>query len=223
MKDYRSRYGLRVRALALFAIGCMALPVTAAVWALHDEDPNYQTPPFDDTLIGVNNVGRRFFTRSGFNISQTIGGCRAISAALDGSFILVCENVADRMSRLDLSGNAVFTIDRPINAVDVTSAGTIFALEDHSGTIRGQNILRVSPSGEVVQQAPYGGFDLVVDDTHQGIFVVGADIKYLDFNLGLKWTNDPIPWCGVSVDATSDGSAWIAEREHSQVSGSSTG
>ena len=31
---------------------------------------------------------------------------------------------------------------------------------------------------------------------------------------------DPIGWCVVSVDLCSDGSAWVAERTHSQVSAS---
>lgn len=44
--------------------------------------------------------------------------------------------------------------------------------------------------------------------------------QYLDFNLNLLWSVDPIAWVAVSVDLSSDGSAWVAEREHSEVGGS---
>lgn len=192
----------------------------AIIWVFHDADPDYQMPPFDDTLTAMTEGGRPYITQGGFNISQSIGANRVITSARDGSSILVCENVADRMSKIGAAGDIVFSIARPINAVDVTSDGTIFGLEDHRGTIFGENILRISAAGQVLQQAAYGGFDLAVDENHHGIYVVGADIKYLNLDLQLMWTNDPIPWCAVSVDIASDGSAWVAEREHSQVLGS---
>ena len=204
----------------LLLLACCTQQADAIIWVFHDADPDYQTPPFDDTLTALAEVGRQYFTQGGFNIAQSVGGNRVIACARDGSSILVCENVADRMSKINAVGETVFSIARPINVIDVTGNGTIFGLEDHTGTIYGENILRISVAGEVLQQAPYGGFDLAVDEKHQGIFVVGADIKYLDLDLRLIWTNDPIPWCAVSVDVASDGSAWVAEREHSQVAGS---
>src|SRR5262249_38311697 len=94
-------------------------------------------------------------------------------------------------------------------------------LEDHTGTIFGQNILRISPNGDVLAQAAEGGFDLAVDSKNQTIYIVGADIKCLDLTLHRHWAIDPIRWSAVSVDVAPDGSAWVAERQHPQVFGSS--
>jgi hypothetical protein len=193
-----------------------------AVWVFHDEDSDYTNPPFGDTLEALDETGKSLFTRGGFNISQTIGGSRVIAAATpDGDAVLVCEDVARRLSKIDSKGETRFLIQRPISAVDVATDGTIFALEDYTGTIYGQNVLRISPEGQVLGQAAQGGFDLAVDRENQAIFIVGADIKYLDFNLRRRWAIDPIAWSAVSVDVGRDGSAWVAERQHPQVSGSS--
>jgi len=193
----------------------------AVVWVFHDEDPDWTNPPFADTLTVLDEFGQPGFTMGGFNTSQTIGANRSMVATKDDGSVLVCENVANRLSKLDGAGQLLFSLARPITAVDVTADGVIFALEDHSGTIFGENLLRLSPDGLVLDQAPVGGFDLVIDEEREGIFVVGADIKYVDYNLQTRWSLDPIPWCAVSVDLWSDGSAWVAEREHPEVFGSS--
>lgn len=224
-----ARQPIRRRSLAFglgaILFGCLAasLPAQAApaVWVFHDEDPDYTNPPFGDTLAALDESGQALWTRSGFNIAQTIGGSRAIAATPDGDAVLVCENVARRFSKIDSNGEARFWIQDRITAVDVAADGTIFALEDTTGTIYGQNILRISPDGHILDRAAQGGFDLAVDREHQAIFIVGADIKYLDFNLRRRWAIDPIPWTAVSVDVGADGSAWVAERQHPQVSGSS--
>jgi hypothetical protein len=196
-----------------------AQPPGPILWVFHDEDPDYTNPPFDDTLAALDEAGQALFIRNGFNIAQTIGGSRVIATTPERDSILVCEDsfVARRFSKIGLNGDRSFLIERPISAVDVATDGTIFALEDYTGTIFGQNILRISSEGVVRDQAAQGGFDLAVDSENQAIFVVGADIKYLDFALHRLWAIDPIPWSAVSVDVTTDGSAWVAERQHPDV------
>ncbi|HXJ72235.1 MAG TPA: Ig-like domain-containing protein, partial [Candidatus Dormibacteraeota bacterium] len=195
-------------------------PPGPAVWVFHDEDPDWTNPPFDDTLAGLDDAGQPVVALGGFNSAQTIGGNRTIATTKEGDAVLVCENVANRLSKLDVFGQPLFSLPRPITAIDLAADGTIFALEDHTGTIFGENLLRLSADGVLQEQVAAGGFDLVVDDEHQAIFVVGADLKYLGYDLRVHWTIDPIAWCAVSVDLASDGSAWVAERLHPQVFGS---
>lgn len=192
------------------------------VWVLHDKDPDYSNPPFGDTLTALGASGEVLIRKSGFNICQTIGGSRAVAVSNFDQTVLVCENVsaessseAPRIMKYDFEGNEIFTIGQhyhSYSAVDVSDNGTIFALTS-SGTIYGDAILKVSPDGNVLADRSIGGFDLVVDDVLGGIYVVGADIKYCNFDLELQWTIDPVEWCAVSVDTCSDGTAWVAVRD----------
>ena len=55
----------------------------------------------------------------------------------------MCEDVVGRLSKIDSSGNAIFSILRPVQAADVAADGTIFAL-GNSGTIYGSDILKIT-------------------------------------------------------------------------------
>lgn len=130
--------------LAWLSLVGTGLRTGAIVWIFHDEDPDYQTPPFDDRLTVLDDAGRPYFTRGGFNTSQTIGGHRAIACVGDGSSLLVCENVANRMSKIGAGGDVIFSIARPIAAVDVTKAlgwGGVanYALGVFNGTADGRS------------------------------------------------------------------------------------
>jgi len=194
------------------------------VWVLHNQDPNYSKPPFEDTLTALDASGQVVVQRKGFNICQTIGGARAVAASDADQTVVICENVsanfqagAPRISKWDRSGKEVFAVTGHYyyTAANVAKDGTIFALTS-KGTIYGDAILKISPEGTVLAQQPIGGFDLAIADAAGGLYLVGADIKYCDFDLRVKWTIDPIRWCATSVDTCRDGTAWVAVREYNE-------
>jgi hypothetical protein len=212
----------------LTLVAVFAVDANSTVWVLHNEDPNYATPPFDDSLTGVDRSGEVVLRTTGFNIYQTIGGHRALAVSDADHTVVVCENAAAehasgvpaRISKWDYQGNQIFAVaavdeNERYSAVDVRSDGTIYALIS-DGMIYGVKIQKISPDGNILAEAPIGGFDLVVDEVNGGIYVVGADIKYCNFDLGLQWTIDPIKWCAVSVDTCSDGTAWVLDRKYGQ-------
>ncbi|MHC4153877.1 MAG: fibronectin type III domain-containing protein [Planctomycetota bacterium] len=224
-KTNRNLYVL-LTALTLVAVFAVDANATAPLlWVLHNEDWDYTNPPFDDSLTGVDGLGEAVLRRTGFNICQTVGGHRAIAVSDIDQTVLVCENVSwqysgivPRLSKWDYQGNKIFAITRhnTYSAVDIADDGTIYALTS-KGTIYGYSMLKILLDGNIVAEELISGFDLAVDEVLGGIYVVGADIKYCTPDLGLEWTIDPVGWCAVSVDTCSDGTAWVAERRHSQI------
>jgi hypothetical protein len=205
--------GLQATAL----LGCLRLDYTESgepgaleVLVIDDNDPDYENPPFNDTLYLVGAKGRVIKTISGFNTCQSAGGWRAVALANDGSFV-VCELAAHKMCKYNPDGNLMFSLDR-LDAVDISANGDLYCLLS-SGTIHGDGVLIINPlGGETKKKAEYGGIDLVVDDGNDSVWIVGADIKRLNTKLEEVFTIDPVAWCAVSVDYASDGSAWVAER-----------
>ncbi len=203
--------------LATGLLGCLRLDYTESgepgaleVLVIDDNDPDYENPPFDDTLYLVGAKGKVIKTISGFNTCESVGAERTLALANDGSPV-VCELAAHKMSKYDPDGNLVFSLDR-LDAVDISGNGDLYCLLS-SGTIHGDSVLIIDPvSGEAKKRAEYGGIDLVVDDKNDSVWIVGANIKRLNRNLEEVFTIDPVAWCAVSVDYASDGSAWVAER-----------
>lgn len=195
-------------------------PGSPIVWVLHDEDPDYGTPPFDDILQALNDEGNVLTTITGINICQTIGGWRAITAVDRGQAVLLSDFcLGTPMIKYDLAGRKVFQVDRRIDAADSGESGTIYALTG-TGTIYGANLLKLSPKGRILAERSAGGVDLVADEQHGDIIVVGAGIKCLDPDLNFRWSIQPFHWAAVAVDVARDGSAWVAERQHSPGYGS---
>ncbi len=157
-------------------------------------------------------------TIDGLNINETIGGWRAIATYTDGTCI-VAEFAARpmRLSRWDAQGKCIFSIEMDIYAVDVSENGYIYALNDPVGTIYGNTTVILDGYGNLIEEAPFGNVDIVVDDKFNSVWIVGADIKRMDKNLTLLFSIDPIEWSAVSVDFTTTGDAWVAERKHSDV------
>ena len=190
------------------------------VCVLHNEDPDYETPPFGDTLTYLDASGRVLRQQTGINMCQAVGGHRALAVSDFDQTVLVCENTtaAPRVVKYNLAGGEVFAVTGhySYSAADVAGDGTIYALTS-TGTIYGDTLLKISPRGSILAEEAIGGVDLVVDDLHGGIYIVGADVKYCDLDLAVQWTIDPIGWCAVSVDTCSDGTAWLTERSLSSV------
>lgn len=188
------------------------------IYVLDDNDNNYLSPTIYDTLYFLNDSGEVIKIISGLNICETLGAKRALVSSNDGSLIAVSENVANRLNVYSNEGKLKFSINN-INAVDISSDNQFYSLTS-SGTIYGNSIVIIDQLGSIIQEAYYGGFDIVVDENFNSIWIVGDKITKLDMNLNKIISLDPIEWCGVSIDYTSNGSVWIAERMHEQVNNS---
>ncbi|MGD8760549.1 MAG: hypothetical protein PVJ07_09880 [Anaerolineales bacterium] len=207
-----------------------ALPTDFYVWVIEDTDPDWEDPPFDDTLTIIDVHGSVVHTGSGFHVLGGFGGGRPIAVFPDGSSALVVEggSISARLypdlpatvTRLDLSGTAIWSVELAANAADLSSSGDAYVLTD-AGNIHGDSILLLDPEdGSIIREEDFGGIDLVVDDTHDAVWIVGSDIDKLNLNLEHQFTTDPIEWAAFSVDFSSDGSVWVGEGEHPDVPGS---
>lgn len=198
---------------------CLLQSFSQNVWVLNNGDPDYQNPPFDDSLKLYQSDGTKLMTKSGFNICQTLSGIRSIAVTNDGEYCWVSENVGDKLSKIDKYGNLIKEINKPIGGIDLSSNGNLYALGSN-GTIHGDSIFVFDSSGNMLQSAPWGGYDLVVDEKHNSIWIVGSDIKKINLDLVHEFTIDPIAWSAMSVDFSTDGSVWVGEGEHPEVPGS---
>lgn len=188
------------------------------VYVLEDNDPDYSNPPFEDRLTIIDpSTHSKVMNVSQFNICETIGGWKLIAAVDEGQAVIISEIVPGRLLKYDAMGNEVFSIDRDIEAVDVSNDNRIYGLTD--GTIYGDKVLILDTNGTILKEAPYGGVDIVVDDHSNSVWIVGADIKKLDKSLTFEFSIDPIAWCAVSVDFTGKGDVWVAERYYSGSTG----
>ena len=189
-----------------------------AVWILDNADPDYQNPPFDDTLTVISSDGSPINVITDINIPQVIGGCRQLAVSPDGAYALVAVvGPPRRLVCFEVSGEERWSLGRRVTAVDFLDPQHVYALTT-TGTTSGEAVLLIDPrDGTVLEEADQGGFDLVVDGEHGAIWIVGADIKKLDLHMERQLIIDPIGWSAVSVDFASDGSAWVAERTHLNV------
>jgi hypothetical protein len=197
---------------------------TAGVLVLEDCDRDFQTSPFEDKLIMFGPDGNTVPKVSGLNICETVGGCRALSVAGDGRFLTVCETVRSNLTAYELhTGKQLWSLrSESVSARGFTSAtvspnGMVYALTS-DGTIYGKQTLVIDSAGRVTRQAALGGFDLALDADGKGLWLVGKNIKKCDLELNVLWEIDAIRWCAVSIDLDRDGSAWVAERQHPDVS-----
>jgi hypothetical protein len=218
-------------ALVLLAASFMLLMLWKAIWGdngkpfagrillLQDSDSDFKLAPFEDSVIAYGPDGKMVPKVDDLNICQTVGGCRSLSIAPDRRFFVVCENVANKITAFEIdTGKSLWSLDGDYTSATVASNGLVYALLS-AGTIYGDKLL-VIDQGRIVREAKVGGFDVVLDNERNALWLTGADIKKCDLDLTVLRQLDPIPWCGVSVDVNPDGSVWVAEREHQDVKGS---
>src|SRR3989338_10766881 len=82
------------------------------------------------------------------------------------------------------------------------------------------NIKLINPkTNESLKQSEIMGFDMVLDSSHNSLWVVSNHIYRLDSRdlKTLVKVDLPIAWTTVSVDYAANGSAWVLERKHSDV------
>jgi hypothetical protein len=200
------------------------LTSTAGVLVLEDCDSDFRTPPFEDAVRMFGSDGTPVRKVSDLNICQTVGGCRSLSVARDGRFFTVCENVGNKLSAYQLkTGERLWSLKgESVSARDFTSAvvspdGLVYALAS-DGTIYGKQTLVIDEKGQIVRQASVGGTDLALDAERGVLWLVGKTIKKCDLELRVLLEVNTIRWCAVSTDLDRDGSVWVAERQHPDVS-----
>lgn len=199
------------------------LTSTAGVLVLEDRDRDYQNPPFEDAVIMFGPGGKAVRKVSDLNICETVGGCRSLSIAPDTRFFAVCENVGNQLSAYQLNtGERLWTLKaEAVSASDFTSAtvspdGLVYALTS-GGTIHGKQTLVIDEAGRVVRQAAVGGFDLSLDTERGVLWLTGKSIKKCNLQLEVEVEVSSIRWCAVSIDLDRDGSVWVAECQHPNV------
>ena len=189
------------------------------VLVLDNRDSDYKNAPFDDGISVLDAKGSVISQVGGLNVCQNVGGNRAISVSPDGRWFVVCENVGGSLTAYDTAtGKERWSLlGRFTTAVIVR--GGVYALTNKD-TIYGDGAVAVSDVGKVIKQSAANGFDLVADPNGSFLWLIGGDIKKCDPNLNVVASLDPITWRAVSADVNPDGSIWVAERRHPDVSGS---
>ena len=183
-------------------------------------DSNFRAPPFNDKVLFLDSKGEIITYIAGLNVCQNIGGNRAISVSGDGRFFVVCENVANKITAYDLkTGDEIWSLPGRCNSAAAARDVTYVLTSDKK--IYGDGILAIDSEGNILKQSKdIKGFDIVVDPDANCIWLAGGDIKKCNMDLQVVQTVDAIGWCAVSIDYGPDGSVWVVEREHEEVSGS---
>jgi hypothetical protein len=193
----------------------------AGVLVLEDSDSDFRMPPFEDKVILFESNGKAADKITGLNIAETVGGCRSLSIAPDGSFFTVCENVGNQLSAYQLNtGERLWTLKGEFTSAIVSPEGLVYALtsgDSIPGTIYGKEMLVIDQRGQIVRQGLVGGFDVALDAERKVLWLVGKNIKKCDLELKVLFEINSIGWCAVSVDLERDGSIWVAERQHPDV------
>ena len=178
-------------------------------------------PPFNDMVLLLNSKGEVINRIGGLSICQSIGDNRSISVSEDGRFFVVCEHdVANKITAYDLpTGIEMWSLAGSFRSAAIAQ-GVTYALTS-GATIYGKGITAIDSGGNIIKQSEEAsGFDIVIDPNAKYLWLVGGDIKKCDMNLNVVKMIDPITWCAVSVDICTDGSIWVAEREHIEEAGS---
>ena len=191
----------------------------ARVLVLDDSDPDFRALHPKDFVYAFQN-GKMIPKVAALNISQTVGGGRSLSAAPNGEFFVACENVANHITAYETKTTAqLWRLDANIHSATISHGGLIYALTS-TGTIYGDETVVINTNGQIKARAKIGGFDLVLDEQRKVLWTVSSNIKKCDLDLNVLKEIKIIGWCAVSVDLNPDGSIWVAERQHPNVSGS---
>lgn len=195
-----------------FTICIIMMSVSSAqyIWVLNNGDPDFQNPPFNDSLKVFNADGTMQMSSGGFNICQQIGGTRWMAISPDGNSAWVNDYVNNLLVKIDLEGNILYESSVSITGIDLTPNGYVYALTS-SGTIYGDDIIVLDDQGSEIMNAGYGGIDIAVDDENNSVWIAGADLKKMTLNLEHQFTIDYFDWTAISIDYANDGTAWVGE------------
>ena len=214
---------------AFFTVGISSCALFApppgyesTVWILDNADPDFVNPPFDDTLTVVSSDGSLVNTITGINITQTI---RQLPAARRLPGRGLCPGGHNRSSRPETG------LPRGLRGgmLELGQTGGGGGLSRCTARLRPDHNRYYQRRGSSPHRsagrdgARGGGSRWVRSGGGRGsrCHLAGGDgRKELDLAMERQFVIDPIGWSAVSVDFTSDGSAWVAEQAHPDVPGS---
>ncbi len=195
------------------------------VAVLEDRDSNSTDPPFEDHLgqwsYNYNGSGYGWidgFDQTGLNLSQTIGGNRAVSVSPNGAQFVITENAAGTINIHGLDGWYPMQITG-YPFIAAYAAGTrIYALAD--GTDEEDSLEVYNYWGtHVGSSTTLRGFDLVVDEVRGTIWTTGSELRR-GSTLDLEGTAvASFDGAAVSIDLAADGSVWVADRDNDSPTG----
>jgi hypothetical protein len=179
---------------------------------------------YKDNLTLLDTAGKQSFRMTGFNNCESIGSSRMIAVDPARKRIWVIENVAHRIRQFDLAGKEALTIPE-VNgsaiAVD-SETGNIWVLAGEGSIGTGKTIV-YDDKGKAVASYDISGWDIAYDPKAMAFWIAERKLTKITAGTGeVVFSVDVSNWCASSVDVDlSTGTAWVAVREHSQVTGSS--
>jgi hypothetical protein len=191
-----------------------------AIVVLDNTDPTFEKDMrHHDELRAMDASGIQLWSHSGFNNAETVGGVHGIAIDAKRGRIYVRENVTDRITAFDLSGEKLWHIDN-------VEVGTLM-VDDRTGNLwssggpnlkSGETVVFDSDGNEVAAY-PYRAIDMVYDPHTDAFWLVGYEIIKLSRDGKILFREAVEGWCcpSASVNPT-DGSVWIAERRHREIS-----
>jgi beta-lactamase regulating signal transducer with metallopeptidase domain/thiol-disulfide isomerase/thioredoxin/DNA-binding beta-propeller fold protein YncE len=191
----------------------------AAVIIADDTDPNYDPDrPHTDGLRLLGASGEELWSISGFNNCQTVGGIHGVAVDRARDRIYVRELVSQRISAYTTGGKKLWQIedfDASTLAVD-PQTGNLWASGGPSLN-DGETVVFDSQGNELAAY-PFVGIDMAFDPHSDSFWLVGYEVIKLSRNGEVKFRKPVDGWCCASVSVNpTDGSVWVAERDHPDV------
>ncbi len=187
-----------------------------AVVVLDDVDPNFEKgQTHHDVLRMLDAGGNELWSQSGFNNAGTVGGVHRVVIDQKRGRVYVGEDVAKRLSAFSLSGSRLWQVEK----VDAK----VLCLDDQTGNLwcsggpnlkSGETVV-FDTQGNEVAAYPYRAIDMEFDPSSDAIWLTGYEVIKLNRGGDVVFRQSVEGWCcpSVSVNST-DGSVWIAERNH---------
>lgn len=192
-----------------------------AIVVLNDSDPSFDSDdPHTDDLIAYDTLGQELWRKSQFNVSLGMGKQSLATDAKRG-LIYVCENVARRLTAVHESGQLIWKID-DIDAdcvmVDPLT-GNLWC--SGGGNLQHGETVVLSPSGEELAAWPFRAICMAYDPATDGFWLAGYQLIKISRDGKIVFRQPVAGWCISAISVyPRDGSIWIGERQHSDISAS---
>jgi len=201
-------------------------PRTGTCWVavLDDCDPDFKGKnEYQDTVTVYDTEGVERSRFVGLNTCETVGGNHAIAWNTVDRSLWAVELVGHRLLKFDEQVRLVWgkdELEASALAAD-PKTGNVWILTSE-GTISGAQVLVLDATGQVVHRWDVGALDIAYSEHDDCFWLAGKTVVKLSRGGDVLFaTPDAFAWVAVSVAVNDlDGSAWVAERWHSQVAGS---
>ncbi|WP_165227814.1 M56 family metallopeptidase [Aquisphaera insulae] len=193
-----------------------------AAVVLEDSDPEFENArPQHDTLRFLDGGGREIRVLKDFAVAMESGSDRRIAVDPARGRIYVAENVAERLSVLDLDGRLLWRaagIRASCLAVD-PATGNLWCSGGH--TFDSGETVVLDPSGKLVDSYPVAGMDMAYDPKTDAFWLASKWIRKLNRRGEILFAKpcDGFSYASIAVNPT-DGSVWLGERSHPDLAGS---